>query len=72
MIITEKGLTEVCFYFLVRVFRKAVLLRSDKVLHLALAVIAMALFPFIQSLNAAILFWIYIWGFFHGYERGQQ
>ncbi len=71
MIITEKGLTEVCFYFLVRVFRKAVLLRSDKVLHLALAVIAMALFPFIQSLNGAILFWIYIWGFFHGYERGQ-
>ncbi|WP_226698676.1 hypothetical protein [Qipengyuania gaetbuli] len=58
--------------FLIGAFAKAKKIGYEKSFHFLVIGVAMAVFPFIQSLNAAILFWIFIWGFFHGHEGLRQ
>ena len=70
-ILMDTGLFTLLIYIsvLIGVLQKAVYMGYEKTFHFFVIIIAMAVFPFIQSLNATIIFWVYIWGFFHGHEE---
>lgn len=71
-ILMDAGFLGLAFYLfsLALTFCRASRLGGEKILHLVIVFTAMSLFPLIQSFDACILAWLYIWGFFHGHEGG--
>lgn len=61
----DSGLATLSLYLglMIAALRKATRRASENLFHFFLIFLAMSLFPFIQSLNATILFWVYIWDF---------
>lgn len=64
-ILMDAGLVSFALYLgLMSVaLRKAARMDYENIFHFFIIAIAMSIFPFIQSLNATLLFWVYIWGF---------
>lgn len=73
-ILMDSGLATLFLYLGVMVasLRKATRRASENLFHFLLIILAMSIFPLIQSLNATLLFWIYIWGFLENKKASEH